>query len=331
MMIFFKKCFFIAIMFGISFAFSIGTSTAVEPITMQFTTGTVGGGWYTMTAGISELIKQHYPEITIKSVPGGGTLNQARVGTGKTLLGVGLGPFMAAAAKGVEPYDRTYPDLMAIGGSLSKTNLHWVAAKDTGVRTIKELIEKKYPMKITVNPVGTTDEFSLRKILEFYGYTYKDIKKWGGKVFFAGYSDAVSLLKDRHVDFGFANIGPPAAYLMDAKMGRPLNLITFPKEIMDHLVKEYGYTPEYIPKSVYPDMLDEDYPTPGMGSMVICHRSVPEEVVYAITKTLCENKPRLVEIHASMKVFDPPNAWRNMPVPLHPGAVSYYKEMGYMK
>jgi TRAP-type uncharacterized transport system substrate-binding protein len=31
-----------------------------------------------------------------------------------------------------------------------------------------------------------------------------------------------------------------------------------------------------------------------------------------------------------MKVFDPKIAWKDVPAPLHPGAIKYYKEKGYM-
>jgi TRAP transporter TAXI family solute receptor len=246
-------------------------------------------------------------------------------------MGWGLPPFVATAMKGSEPYDKTYPDIRCIGGSFSDNNLHWAAAKDTGTKTIQELIEKKAPIKITVGTVGTSDEFSLRKALESYGVTYKDIKKWGGKVFFAGYSDATSLLKDRHVDYAFANIAPPAAYLLDAKMGRPLRLLPFAESVLDYLHEKYAYTQGVIPKSAYPDMLDQDLISPVMGTVAIVHKGVPDDVVYEITKAICENEERLPDIHKSMGIFDPKTAWKNMPAPLHPGAERYYKEMGYMQ
>jgi TRAP transporter TAXI family solute receptor len=313
------------------FLFTGGSAMGLQPVTLEWTCGSVGGGWYTMGAGIAEIVKANVPEITIKVIPGGGTLNPPRVGEAKALMGWGLPPFVACAMKGVEPYKKTYPDIRCLGGSFSDNNLHWAAGKDTGAKTIEELIQKKHPIKITVGSVGTSDEFSLRKILECYGVTYDDIKKWGGKVFFAGYSEGSTLLKDRHVDFAFANIAPPAAYLLDAKMGRPLRLLTFSGKILDYLHEKYAYTQGVIPKSAYPDILDEDIVSPVMGTVAICHTSVSEEAAYAITKAVCENANQLPDIHKSMRIFDPKTAWKNMPAPLHPGAERYYKEMGYMK
>jgi TRAP-type uncharacterized transport system substrate-binding protein len=52
-----------------------------------------------------------------------------------------------------------------------------------------------------------------------------------------------------------------------------------------------------------------------------------------ITKEVCENKKTLVDAYASLDAFDPKTAWTpgKTGAPLHPGAVRYYKEMGYMK
>ncbi len=192
-------------------------------------------------------------------------------------------------------------------------------------------IEKKMPIRVSVSPVGSVDEVSLRKILEIYGVSYRDIRGWGGKVFFAGYSNAASLLKDRHVDYAVSILALPAAYLLDAKMGRSLQLLTYSDEVLDRMQEDYAYSKGIIPKSVYPDMMDHDVMTPVMGTVVICHKSVPEDVVYAITKALCENKDRLPAIHKSMEVFEPETAWKGSAAPLHPGAERYYKEQGYMK
>ena len=45
-------------------------SMAATPITLVWSAGGVGGGWYTVAAGIAELVKEAAPEISIKVVPG---------------------------------------------------------------------------------------------------------------------------------------------------------------------------------------------------------------------------------------------------------------------
>ena len=57
-----------------------------------------------------------------------------------------------------------------------------------------------------------------------------------------------------------------------------------------------------------------------------------EDLAYRITKAICENRDALVAEHKGMSGFRVKDAWRpeNVGIPLHPGAVRYYKEKGLM-
>jgi uncharacterized protein len=55
---------------------------------------------------------------------------------------------------------------------------------------------------------------------------------------------------------------------------------------------------------------------------------VPEDVVYQITKTMYENLAFLNSIHAATKAMSLDRATSGLPLPLHPGALKYYKEAG---
>ena len=56
--------------------------------------------------------------------------------------------------------------------------------------------------------------------------------------------------------------------------------------------------------------------------------SVDEEHVYLLTKTMYENLGFLQAIHPATKAMAVEKAVAGLPVPLHPGAARYYKEMG---
>ena len=56
---------------------------------------------------------------------------------------------------------------------------------------------------------------------------------------------------------------------------------------------------------------------------------VPDDVVYAVTKALHDNKKDLVATFRPMSLFDPDHMAKNIQeVPFHPGALKYYKEIG---
>ncbi len=52
------------------------------------------------------------------------------------------------------------------------------------------------------------------------------------------------------------------------------------------------------------------------------------EHVYLLTKAIFENLGFLQAIHKATKAMDIKVAMAGLPVPLHPGAAKYYKEVG---
>ncbi len=67
--------------------------------TFEFVAGSLGGGWYTMAAGVAALVKDDNPEIQIRVVPGGGLANPTRVNNNQSQMGWGIDAFTAAAAR----------------------------------------------------------------------------------------------------------------------------------------------------------------------------------------------------------------------------------------
>jgi TRAP transporter TAXI family solute receptor len=55
---------------------------------------------------------------------------------------------------------------------------------------------------------------------------------------------------------------------------------------------------------------------------------IDEETVYQITKTLYENLPFLNAIHKATKAMSKEKALAGLPIPLHPGALRYFQEIG---
>jgi len=305
---------------------------AQKKVKLSFTSGGVGGEWYVMSAGVADMIKEKAPWIEITVLPGGGTLNNARVGKGEVESGWGLNPFVVSAIKGEDPYKEKYADLRVLGGSFGDTYLHLMAGEDKGITSIDKIVEKKYPMKIGVGRAGVSGEWAFRKFMEkYYKVSYADIKSWGGAVALTGYPEIATNLQDRHLDFGFINIAPPASVIQEAALGRKLILLPFSKAQLEFMKREMGLSSGTIKKESYPGVLKEDLPTAFMGTVFMVHQKVDPEVTYAITKILCENASRLPTIAKCMADFKPEIAWRDMPAELHPGAARYYKEKGYMR
>ena len=80
--------------------------TAQAQQTLEWVAGSVGGGWYTMAAGISALVAEENPDIRIRVVPGGGLANSTRVNNNQSNMGWGIDAFTAAAGKSRRPCHR---------------------------------------------------------------------------------------------------------------------------------------------------------------------------------------------------------------------------------
>ncbi len=60
---------------------------------------------------------------------------------------------------------------------------------------------------------------------------------------------------------------------------------------------------------------------------MVTYKEMPDDFVYAFTKEIFKNKPLLVSVHKSAQEVEPKNILYS-PIPLHPGAIKYYEEIG---
>jgi len=64
---------------------------------------------------------------------------------------------------------------------------------------------------------------------------------------------------------------------------------------------------------------------------LVTSASVPERVVYNFTKAVFENLSKLQDLHPAFTGITPQRMLEGLTAPIHPGALKYYKEAGWMK
>jgi hypothetical protein len=55
---------------------------------------------------------------------------------------------------------------------------------------------------------------------------------------------------------------------------------------------------------------------------------MPNDLVYKLVKAVFQNRAYLEKIHPFAKYTTPENSIQASPIPLHPGAIQYYRELG---
>jgi len=303
---------------------------AAAQTTLEWVAGSLGGGWYTMAAGLASLIREENPDLQIRVVPGGGLANPTRVQNGQSQMGWGIDAFTAAAFKGEEPYTFAHPKLRSLGTGYSPTDNYLLGRAD-GPTDMREILTTR-GLKIGTPQRSSTDEMTVQRILRFLGSSPDQIRSSGGRYLNGSYNDIASAFNDGQVDYVYAALARPAAMLTEIAQGRrAARLIAFPDDIRAHMKSTYAYTEFEVPPTAYPTLMTAPIQVTGMDSVVLVADTVPEPVAYAITKTFIKNKgARMSTIHASMAAYDPKASCLYTGCPLHPGAARAYREAGAM-
>lgn len=313
-------------------AFLLFSFSFAQAQVLTWTAGGVGGGWYTIAGGIAALINEKSGGITVKVIPGGGTVNPRLVDKGECELGWGL-PFMNAAAwNGEDPYDKKHDSLRAIAGGMSMNYFHFYVGAETPFKTMDEIFKPKKAIRIAISPTGTSDEWVFRKVLAHYKTNYKELEAAGFKFFRGSYAEQATQFKDKNVDSVFTFLATPAAAVTEASIGRSLRILNFPPDLLGSLGK-YGITAGKIAPGTYPKAANarEEVTTASAGSVIITSKSLADDTAYRLTKAIHENLDQFRKIHGSLVPYELKYAVTGTGLPLHSGVEKYYKEKGVLK
>lgn len=304
---------------------------AAGPVTLTWTAGGAGGGWYTIAGGIATIIKEADPDLTIKVIPGGGLQNPAVVASKGAEIGWGL-PFLNAAAyRGMEPFDKKLEDLRALAGGMSMNYFHFYVDAASPYNTMDEIFGQKKKMRIAISQAGSSDTWVLERVLESYKTGIPDLEKAGFTFLRGNYSFQANQFKDGNADAVFTFLALPGAAVTEAAVGRKLKLIDFSESALKYL-DQFGITKGVIPVGTYDKIANtKDIVTAASGSVITVHKDMSDELAYRLTKAFNDNYEKARKIHSSMEPYEIKDGPTGCGVPLHPGAIKYYKEKGVLK
>lgn len=202
-----------------------------------------------------------------------------------------------------------------------------------GVSTIEEALRQKLPVRIGCSPVGSMDNEVVQLLLGFMGVTEDDVKSWGGDVIHGGGSDLSAMVKDGKLDFMLDHTSVNSSTMQEIAMTCDVQFMQWEDATLEYFVKEKGFQRVSIPANSWKGQTAE-LTNAGTPDCIFVAETLDDDVVYEMTKIMCENRDYLVSVLASIEPFDPATCWESEKIgglELHPGAARYFKEMGYMK
>ena len=196
-----------------------------------------------------------------------------------------------------------------------------VARADAGIKTLADLKGKK----ISVGAPKSGTELNARAILSAAGISYKDF----AKVEYLPFGESVELMKNRQLDVTLQSAGLGVSALRDLATSVDIIVVPIPPDVIKK-TNDPAYLPATIPANTYRGQT-VDVPSAAVQNYLVTYDGVSTETVYGMTKALWTGLDQLVAAHSAAKSIDPKHALEGMPVPLHPGAEKYYKEVGILK
>lgn len=330
-----KKWLLMACLFG---TFTIyGNEKPAKKVHLTFATQEVGTGAYQYASAISNVFLKGLPtgsniDLTTES-PGGVGAPVVLENEQCDIIMSNAGPAKWSEESGILGREATKSNT-AIAGGLGNDFVNILFTKEfvdkTGITSMEELIEKKYPVKIAIKKVGTLGNLAGVKLFEAYGLTFDDIKSWGGSVNLLG-GDAIKIyLQDGKADMTIDHVAAGQANTTELCMTKEMFFPQLSDEALKKLA-DNGFDYVEIPSNTWSGQ-KEPIKSVGSQQVILVHKNMDDDTAYRLTKVLCEGKEELASQLASLSHFDPAKAGTpsQTGVKLHPGAEKYYKENGYL-
>jgi TRAP transporter TAXI family solute receptor len=138
---------------------------------------------------------------------------------------------------------------------------------------------------------------------------------------------ATELLAGRY-DASATLTGVPVPALSQAEDKEPLTFIRLTSEQIETVKKGLPELSASIISSKVYKSLDTDYETFGVYNFAIGRADLPDDLVYQVLKALFENTQALTQEVAAASGTMPKNVDKDTFLPLHPGAIRYYHDVG---
>lgn len=323
----------VATVIGLMLSVSLASSAEQAKIKIDnevFTTGTAGGTWVMIGAGIAEKANEFFEGYPISAVPGPGSIgNPPRVAAKEALLGISYGAFLVLAENGKGPFKKKLTNLRSIA-SLTPTVFHFIIDKKIRVRGVKDLLDQHTPLKVAIPSPGSGSYMTVQTIFNVLGFEPDVFNKWGGKVIFGGGTEVSDSWKNRHADGMVFTLDAPASLIQEGFHAREGSLLEVEKPLRDELISRHGYSEFVIPKGMYKG-IEKDVTTVAMEMVIFTRDDADPEVIYRVTKAIADNKDYLAIVHASLRSFVPEMMPTSLGISMHEGARKYYKEKGWIK
>lgn len=295
--------------------------------TYVLTTGTTGGTFYPVGVALSTLVTSEAEAgFSLTAISSAGSMENIKLlRDNQAQFGLILAIFAAWAKDGEGPIRNPQPYLRSISAMWPNVE-HFILRSDlvtTGTLADLNNIDGE---RYVIGMRNSGAEYTGIYILDALGIDYAN--KF--TIAYMGYGASAGALQDGNIVGMNVPAGPPVTAITQAyaQLREDMTILDFSADEIAAINQQFPLWDSYeLAAGTYPYQ-EETVTTAASPNVLVVRDDVPEEIVYTLTKLLWDNLATLQEIHSATKAMALEVALTGIPVPLHPGALRYYREQG---
>ena len=300
-----------------------GGAWAQQRIFFGVATGGTGGTYYPLGGMLAQLISNKASvdgkKISATAEAAGASVGNAKLlGTKDIESAFVAADILDAAYNGKAQFaNAPLKNLRALGALYPET-VQLITRADSGINSVKDLKGKS----ISSGAPGSGQYQLVTDLLKVYGMARSDVKEDS-----SSFTQAVDKIKDGNLHATLIT-GVPVAAVTDFAQSHALKIIPLAGPEVAALLKEQPYyTQVQLPANSYKGQTAA-IPTLAVMAIWATHDGVPENQAYEVTKALYDNIAIMGQVHVQGQNISLSTATAVAGVPLHPGALRYFKSKG---
>jgi TRAP transporter TAXI family solute receptor len=295
---------------------------------MTIGTGAVTGVYYAAGGSICKALNRDRATHGLRclvEVSQGSTANIDSLARGNVNMALVQSDVQYRAAKGEGAFAKSavQADLRSVFSLYSET-FTVMASPELGAKVFADLKGRK----VSIGMPGSGSRTTIEDLLSVYGFQPTDF----AAVTERSADEQGYALCEKKIEAALYVVGHPATHITRTAKDCGAQLIGMAEAARDRVVAERPYfARKEIPAGTYSNQTSP-VPTVGLMATLTTMASVPETTVYAVVKGVFDNLDEFKRLHPAFSQLDPKRMVSDgLSAPLHPGALKYYKEKGWVQ
>jgi TRAP transporter TAXI family solute receptor len=283
------------------------------PETLTIGTGSPGGTYYDYGEGLAKLLMRKLGTPVVMRSTDGPAENIMLLETGEIQLAfVTLGVAQHAwNGSGDWTGGKQFRAMRAVF-PMYDTPFQFMVLQESGIQSVAGLTDKR----VGVGPQGGTTGIYMPEF-------FKTLKI-NPTIRNGSWSDLAAAMQARDLDALAVGAGVPFPEFLELERRNKVRYLTLTASQVVSLrlaIPELGSS--IVPAGTYP-ALTRHYQTVGLYNFAVAHRTLPDDLVYAIAEVVFSNHDELMQVHHAAADTVPANFTRNTILPFHDGAARWY-------